>query len=127
MRALGVGQAAYVHQGGVTYVQVKRLVAAPAALARVPVAAAGPPGGRPGGVRGRPGPSEAYGIVRREGLAGRRGLRGGGTETGGAGGAAGQAGTGDTIPLPAVGPARAGRPLADVGTFLDEAFGREAP
>ena len=43
-----------------------------------------------------------------------------------AAGAAGQAGTGDTIPLPAVGPARAGRPLADVGTFLDEAFGREA-
>ena len=43
-----------------------------------------------------------------------------------AAGAGGQAGTGDTIPLPAVGPARAGRPLADVGTFLDEAFGRDA-
>ncbi len=34
VRSLGVGQAAYVHQGGVTYVQVKRLVAAPAALPR---------------------------------------------------------------------------------------------
>ena len=34
VRGLGVGQAAYVHQGGVTYVQVKRLVAAPAALPR---------------------------------------------------------------------------------------------
>jgi hypothetical protein len=35
VRALGVGQAAYVHQGGVSYIQVKRLVAAPAALPRV--------------------------------------------------------------------------------------------
>jgi hypothetical protein len=34
VRGLGVGQAAYVHQGGVTYVQVKRLIAAPAALPR---------------------------------------------------------------------------------------------
>jgi len=30
VRGLGVGQAAYVYQGGATYVQVKRLVAAPA-------------------------------------------------------------------------------------------------
>jgi len=33
IRGLGVGQAAYVYRGGVTYVQVKRLVAAPPALA----------------------------------------------------------------------------------------------
>ena len=33
VRALDVGQVAYVHRGGVTFVQVKRLVAAPAALA----------------------------------------------------------------------------------------------
>ncbi len=32
IRALEVGQAAYIYRGGVTYVQVKRLVAAPAAL-----------------------------------------------------------------------------------------------
>ncbi len=32
IRVLGVGQAAYIYRGGVTYVQVKRLVAAPAAL-----------------------------------------------------------------------------------------------
>jgi hypothetical protein len=38
IRALGVGQAAYIYRGGVTYVQVKRLVAAPAELAS-PVAA----------------------------------------------------------------------------------------
>jgi hypothetical protein len=42
IRGLGVGQTAYVHQGGVTYVQVKRLVAAPAALSRVPAAAPSP-------------------------------------------------------------------------------------
>jgi hypothetical protein len=32
IRGLDVGQAAYIHRGGVTYVQVKRLVTAPAAL-----------------------------------------------------------------------------------------------
>jgi hypothetical protein len=37
IRALDVGQAAYIYRGGVTYVQVKRLVAPPAALL--------PPGG----------------------------------------------------------------------------------
>jgi hypothetical protein len=36
VRGLGAGQAAYVYQGGVTYVQVKRLVGAPAALPYVP-------------------------------------------------------------------------------------------
>jgi len=39
IRRLAVGQAAYIHRGGVTYVQVKRLVAAPAALARQPAPA----------------------------------------------------------------------------------------
>jgi hypothetical protein len=37
IRALDVGQAAYLHRGGVTYTQIKRLVAGPPALA-----AAGP-------------------------------------------------------------------------------------
>jgi len=41
IRRLGVGQAAYIYRGGVTYVQVKRVVAAPAAVQ----AAAGPPAG----------------------------------------------------------------------------------
>ncbi len=111
VRALGVGQAAYVHQGGVTYVQVKRLVAAPAALARVPVAA-------PARAAAGSGVADGSGGADRSGGAG-------GSD--GAGGADGLAGTGDTIPLPTAGVARAGRPLADVGTFLDEAFGREAP
>lgn len=40
-----VGQAAYIYRGGVTFIQIKRLVAAPAALAREP-AAPGQPMGR---------------------------------------------------------------------------------
>jgi hypothetical protein len=43
IRGLGVGQTAYVHQGGVTYVQVKRLVAAPAALSATPAPPAASP------------------------------------------------------------------------------------
>jgi hypothetical protein len=38
IRSLDTGQAAYIYRGGVTFVQVKRLVAAPAALAREPAA-----------------------------------------------------------------------------------------
>jgi len=37
IRALDVGQTAYIYRGGVTYVQVKRLVGAPAAVGSVPV------------------------------------------------------------------------------------------
>jgi len=40
IRALDVGQAAYIYRGGVTYVQVKRLVATPAALPAPAAAAA---------------------------------------------------------------------------------------
>ncbi|HEX9063567.1 MAG TPA: hypothetical protein VF843_00575 [Streptosporangiaceae bacterium] len=46
IRRLDVGQAAYIYRGGVTYLQVKRLVTAPAAVSAAPVteppAAAGP-------------------------------------------------------------------------------------
>ncbi len=41
IRRLDVGQAAYIHRGGVTFVQVKRLTAAPAALGRPTQAADG--------------------------------------------------------------------------------------
>jgi hypothetical protein len=41
VRGLGVGQVAYVYQGGVTYIQIKRLVGAPAALPRVASAGVG--------------------------------------------------------------------------------------
>src|SRR5215470_15307064 len=44
IRSLDTGQAAYIYRGGVTYVQIKRLVAAPAALAREPVAPGQPVG-----------------------------------------------------------------------------------
>jgi len=37
IRNLDVGQVAYIYRGGVTFIQVKRLLAAPAALARSPV------------------------------------------------------------------------------------------
>jgi hypothetical protein len=43
IRALDVGQAAYIYRGGATYVQVKRLVAAPAALGGLAAGAAGSP------------------------------------------------------------------------------------
>ena len=39
IRALGIGQAAYIYRGGVTFVLIKRLVAAPAELSRQPVTA----------------------------------------------------------------------------------------
>jgi hypothetical protein len=45
IRSLDTGQAAYIYQGGVTFVQIKRLVAAPAAL---------PPDSRPAGGPTRP-------------------------------------------------------------------------
>ena len=49
IRGLDVGQAAYIYRGGVTYVQVKRLVAGPAELAG-PAPGAGPEAGlTPGG------------------------------------------------------------------------------
>jgi hypothetical protein len=56
VRALDVGQVAYIHRGGVTFVQVKRLVAAPAAL--TPPAASGRPGWQAASTAaGLPGPA----------------------------------------------------------------------
>jgi hypothetical protein len=43
IRGLDVGQAAYIFRGGVTFTQVKRLVAGPAALGGVPVRGVGRP------------------------------------------------------------------------------------
>ena len=64
IRSLDVGQAAYIYRGGVTFVQVKRLVAAPAALPPHSRPADGPsrpsaarsPGDAPPGGADRPGP-----------------------------------------------------------------------
>jgi hypothetical protein len=49
IRGLGTGQAAYLHRGGVTFTQVKRLVAGPAALPAQPAGAplAAEPAGAP--------------------------------------------------------------------------------
>jgi hypothetical protein len=60
IRALDVGQAAYIYRGGVTYVQVKRIVGGPAALTAAPVAppasAGRDPAGQQSGVTGSPPP-----------------------------------------------------------------------
>ncbi|HTT51679.1 MAG TPA: hypothetical protein VMH35_09800, partial [Streptosporangiaceae bacterium] len=63
IRGLGVGQAAYIYRGGVTYVQVKRTVAEPAQLATAPVAAPAGPARSPGGAGhlGRPGGRDGAG------------------------------------------------------------------
>jgi hypothetical protein len=68
IRSLGVGQAAYIYRGGVTFVQVKRLIAAPAAVTgrtthhgpppRQAPARARPPAG-PAGGRGQARPPDA--------------------------------------------------------------------
>jgi hypothetical protein len=52
VRSLGVGQAAYIYRGGVTFVQVKRLVAAPAAVTARAAADGWPP--RPAPARASP-------------------------------------------------------------------------
>jgi hypothetical protein len=45
IRRLDVGQAAYIYRGSVTFVQIKRLTAAPPALPREPAPDAGPAAG----------------------------------------------------------------------------------
>jgi len=95
IRRLDVGQAAYIYRGGVTFVQVKRLVAAPAALAG-PLAAQRHAGGH----RARP--------VSAAGPEGR---------------AAAQ--PPPDVAAPADQPTTAASHRVDVAAFLDEAFGPE--
>jgi hypothetical protein len=70
IRALDVGQAAYIYRGGVTYVQVKRLVAGPAELAG-PAPGAGPEAGSTAAGRAGVTPAEAPGVPADEPGAGR--------------------------------------------------------
>jgi hypothetical protein len=56
IRRLGVGQVAYIYRGGVTFVQVKRLVAAPGELPPTPVVTAAEPGGQRQRPPGAPAP-----------------------------------------------------------------------
>jgi hypothetical protein len=72
IRALEVGQAAYLFRGGVTYVQVSRLVAAPAAIAAEPAArpaAAPPAAARPAGAATHADPDSDPADPRQPGIA----------------------------------------------------------
>ncbi len=98
IRRLEVGQAAYIYHGGVTFVQVKRLVAAPAALAKLP----------PADRALDPDTAAAGGQARRASVA--------------------WTSSPPAAPLPADAAAPAGQPAvaaADVTALLDEAFGAE--
>jgi hypothetical protein len=114
IRNLDVGQAAYIYRGGVTYVQVKRMIAAPAALARTAVAggraawrAAAGAQARTGGAAGAARPPLA-----------RRAADDAAADWPRPGGAtARQDGTAPDHPSA----------LPDTGALLDEAFGAEPP
>jgi len=109
IRGLDVGQAAYIYRGGVTYVQVKRLVAAPAAVGGRPVPAAA---GRAAG--SRPGAEDrAAGEV-----------AAGTSATGARADAAAGAAAGSPAGSAAAGLGAAGA-LPDVSPVLDAAFGPE--
>jgi hypothetical protein len=96
VRALDVGQVGYVHRGGVTFVQVKRLVAGPAAVA--PPAAGDRPGWQAAVMPASlPGTAEPAGPAVPPG--------------------AGPAGAAEPAGQPA---------LPDAGPLLDEAFGPES-
>ena len=115
IRGLDVGQAAYIYRGGVTYVQVKRLVAGPAELA-------GPVRG------GAPGPRTAAGAATPADAVGPDAdgsWRAGGADAGGRDAApAGRAAADGAVSgTPAGGPGPAGP--ADISALLDEAFGEE--
>ena len=115
IRALDVGQAAYIYRGGVTYVQVKRLVAGPAELARTAAwrgAAGQERAGAVPGIAGAPG----------AGGPGAGGPGAGGPGAGGPGaGGPGAGGPGASAP----GASAPVTSLADVSALLDEAFGEE--
>ena len=114
IRGLDVGQAAYIYRGGVTYVQVKRLVAGPAELA-------GPLRGGAPGTRTAAGAASPADAVRPDA----DGLGAGGADAGGrdAAPAGWAAADGAVSGTPAGGPGPAGP--ADVSALLDEAFGEE--
>jgi hypothetical protein len=61
VRSLGVGQAAYIYRGGVTFVQVKRLIAAPAAVTGTMAGRGRPPGPVPAGASQQAGAAQPAG------------------------------------------------------------------
>jgi hypothetical protein len=63
IRALDVGQAAYIYRGGVTYVQVKRLVAGPAALPAPATEQAPAPAAKPAATPRQTAPPDASAVL----------------------------------------------------------------
>jgi hypothetical protein len=101
IRALDTGQTAYIYRGGVTYIQVKRLIAAPAAVSGVPVGTVEPHPGR-----------QAAGLP----------------DPGHCAAEASPAGAGQPAAVASrAGPGQAGEPLPDISQFLDAIFGQERP
>ncbi len=115
VRGLGVGQAAYVYQGGATYVQVKRLVAEPAALPRA---------GRRTQLPVR-GPAAGDTLPMTAAGAADPGAADPGAADPGATGPGGGIPAAAPPAAPAAGHARPTRPPVELSTFLDEVFGRE--
>jgi hypothetical protein len=97
VRRLDAGQVGYVYRGGVTFIQVKRLVAAPAAVAATPAGVAA----TPAGVAAGPAEIMTDGIL---------------TEVWEVAGP-------EAVPPQAAPPQTA---LPDAGPLLDEAFGRDS-
>jgi hypothetical protein len=134
IRSLDVGQVAYIYRGGVTFIQVKRLIGGPAALAgpaSVTTAQAGL------GAYGQPAlvPSADGGLSPRPRPDGRSAAAGRSVPSSSvpappvpAPSATGQAASPQpvTAPAPAPAGASANSPLPDIGELLDEAFGAEA-
>jgi hypothetical protein len=121
IRSLDVGQAAYIYRGGVTFVQVKRLVGGPAALAaRVP-AAASPrlAGGLAQALPGDDAAGSGAGLPAGPVLPGSPPPPRHGAAAGPVPESPAQPGTAPASPL-------ARKPLPDVSELLDEAFGPEA-
>jgi hypothetical protein len=115
IRSLDVGQAAYIYRGGVTYVQVKRLIGSPAALNAPAGAATAAAGAQAPGrlVQAPPEDGAPQPDPPQPGAAGQA------PRPATTPGASPQPGT-----VPAARPLR--QPLPDVSELLDEAFGPEA-
>ncbi|MGO9293965.1 MAG: hypothetical protein ACLP52_08810 [Streptosporangiaceae bacterium] len=118
IRHLDVGQVAYIYRGGVSYIQVKRLVAVPAGIG--PAVPAGP-----GGPAGR-------GQVAGSARAGRTGQDGPAAAVvppprAPGGGEMASPGPGGRPPGRGTSQRPAGPPLPDASPVLDEAFGPEPP
>jgi hypothetical protein len=127
IRGLDVGQTAYIYRGGVTYIQVKRLVAAPAALAGDAVAPGRAAAGPAARLAGTPAAAAAAPAADAAGRGQQGACRADRERASGQDADAGPEPDAVGVPArhgPAGSPPRAGLP--DAGAVLDEAFGPEA-